>query len=91
MRWYWIIMMVLLLAACSNGSDDSYSTPGGNSDEPDFSRRYDKEAEEWNVADLPDLGPAPELENEIWLNVEQPLKLAGLRGKVVLLDMWTFG
>lgn len=40
---------------------------------------------------LPDLGPAPELTNEIWLNVETPLKLADLRGKVVAIDMWTFG
>ena len=40
---------------------------------------------------LPDLGAAPELQNEIWLNTDQPLRLAELRGKVVLLDMWTFG
>jgi thiol-disulfide isomerase/thioredoxin len=43
---------------------------------------------------LPDLGPAPELTNDIWLNVDTqatPLRLAGLRGKVVALDMWTFG
>lgn len=40
---------------------------------------------------LVDLGPAPELNNEIWLNTDQPLRLAELRGKVVLLDMWTFG
>lgn len=25
-----------------------------------------------------------------WLNVGQPLSLLGLRGKVVLLDFWTF-
>jgi hypothetical protein len=43
------------------------------------------------TADLPDLGPAPELTNETWLNTDQPLHLADLRGKVVLLDMWTFG
>jgi len=42
-------------------------------------------------ADLDDLGLAPELENEVWLNTESPLRLADLRGKVVLLDMWTFG
>ena len=40
---------------------------------------------------LPDHGPAPELTNETWLNVEAPLRLADLRGKVVLLEMWTFG
>ena len=40
---------------------------------------------------LPDLGPAPELENQVWINTDQPLRLADLRGKVVLLEMWTFG
>jgi thiol-disulfide isomerase/thioredoxin len=42
-------------------------------------------------AGLDDLGEAPELANEVWLNVEGSLRLADLRGKVVLLDMWTFG
>jgi hypothetical protein len=42
-------------------------------------------------ASLPDLGPAPELTNEVWLNVDAPLRLANLRGKVVAIDMWTFG
>lgn len=41
--------------------------------------------------DLPDLGPAPELSGETWLNVEMPLQLADLQGKVVLVEMWTFG
>jgi len=43
------------------------------------------------IASLPDLGPAPELTNEVWLNVDAPLRLADLRGKVVAIDMWTFG
>ena len=43
------------------------------------------------IASLPDLGPAPELTNEIWLNVDSPLRLADLRGKVVIVEMWTFG
>ena len=40
---------------------------------------------------LPDLGLAPELTNDIWLNVDEPLRLADLRGKVVIVEMWTFG
>jgi thiol-disulfide isomerase/thioredoxin len=43
------------------------------------------------TATLPDLGPAPELTNDIWLNVDAPLRLADLRGKVVIVEMWTFG
>ena len=43
------------------------------------------------IASLPDLGPAPELTNDIWLNVDSPLRLENLRGKVVIIDMWTFG
>lgn len=41
-------------------------------------------------ASYPDLGIAPELTNEIWLNTDAPLRLADLRGKVVALEMWTF-
>lgn len=34
---------------------------------------------------------APELEGGIeWLNTDTPLSLAGLRGKIVLLDFWTY-
>lgn len=45
-----------------------------------------------NLAEIyPDLGEAPELTNDVWLNTNRPLRLAELRGKVVLLDMWTFG
>jgi thiol-disulfide isomerase/thioredoxin len=46
---------------------------------------------EASASAYPDLGPAPELSNEVWLNVDGSLRLADLRGKVVLLEMWTFG
>ncbi len=42
-------------------------------------------------SDLPDLGPAPELTNTTWLNVDAPLRLADLHGKVVIVEMWTLG
>ena len=42
------------------------------------------------TSELPNLGQAPELTNTVWLNTDQPLRLADLRGKVVLLEMWTF-
>jgi thiol-disulfide isomerase/thioredoxin len=42
-------------------------------------------------ADLKDYGPAPELANEVWINSDTALRLADLRGKVVALEMWTFG
>lgn len=40
---------------------------------------------------LPVLGKAPELHDGVWLNTDEPLSISGLQGKVVLLEMWTFG
>jgi cytochrome c biogenesis protein CcdA/thiol-disulfide isomerase/thioredoxin len=42
---------------------------------------------------LPNLGPAPNFtDNQDWFNTpgDQPLTMAGLRGKVVLVDFWTY-
>jgi hypothetical protein len=34
--------------------------------------------------------PAPEVTGRPWINSE-PLSLAGLRGRVVLVEFWTYG
>jgi len=38
-----------------------------------------------------DYGKAPEINTEVWLNTDQPMRLEELRGKVVLVDFWTYG
>ena len=43
------------------------------------------------TAVLPVLGAAPAWSNEVWINSETPLPLEDLRGKVILLEFWTFG
>lgn len=43
------------------------------------------------LSDLPDLGEAPEITNEVWVNADEPVTLASQRGKVVLVEFWTFG
>ena len=40
---------------------------------------------------LPDLGQAPEITNDTWINTDVPVTLASQQGKVVLIEFWTFG
>lgn len=79
MRFRPIILLVFLLAACSSARESQPEQSNPVKLEPAI------------ASDLPDLGEAPELTNEIWLNTDHPLRLADLRGQVVLLEMWTFG
>lgn len=43
------------------------------------------------VPKYPNLGTAPELVGDTWLNTDTPLRLDDLKGKVILVEMWTFG
>jgi hypothetical protein len=89
------MILLLALAACSgvsaqDGSDIPQEDPSHTPTQTS-SATSTAPAEQPVRADLEDLGPAPELENEVWLNSDQPLRLTNLSGKVVLIDMWTFG
>jgi thiol-disulfide isomerase/thioredoxin len=79
-------LLITTLAECTPGRADSTQSPETLLVEEVF-----VEPALPKLASLPDLGPAPELTNDTWLNVESPLRLADLRGKVVIVEMWTFG
>ena len=74
-----LAITALILAGCSTNTEQAPESD------------QDNEKTSLPAMTLKDLGPAPELYNETWLNTDQPLRLADLRGKVILLDMWTFG
>ena len=91
MRRYLFGLLTIILFGCSarQGIPSNQNEVQPQADKP-FDFTQGKPAMP-KVASLPDLGPAPELTNDTWLNVDAPLRLADLRGKVVLIDMWTFG
>lgn len=76
MKFLVVFILAAGLTACA--SQASPTPPASPEDEP-------------SRVDYPDLGAAPELVGDSWLNTSVPLRLADLRGKVVLVDMWTFG
>jgi hypothetical protein len=80
MKRYWLLGLILGLTACAATATESNSMT-----EPTSAPTTN------SVSSLPNLGPAPELTNEVWLNADAPLRLADLGGKVVAIDMWTFG
>mgnify|MGYP001820607234 CR=1 FL=1 len=75
MRFTLLLLLFFLLAACT----------------PTSAIQPEPQVDTNASAALPDLGVAPELTNDVWLNTTEPLRLANLRGFVVLIEMWTFG
>ena len=95
-----LLVVLVFLVGCSPGIEQVPAKPGGSADfdpgstlsnTPTQASASDLAAESDAPPVLPNHGPAPELSNEVWLNSDHPLRLAELRGKVVLLEMWTFG
>jgi hypothetical protein len=73
--WIFLLLGLFGMTACSAAASSSDLKPAPLMD----------------ASSLPDYGPAPEFVNDVWLNTEGPLRLTDLRGKVVAVDMWTFG
>ncbi len=95
-----LLVGVVLLAGCSMGEEqvsietqldlDSEESAGSKITQ-EYKPTLQPVVETQASISLPNLGPAPEWTNEVWLNTDQPLRLVDLKGKVVLLEMWTFG
>ena len=82
-RRYLFGLLALVLFGCSTQQGiSSHQNEVQPQAEKPFDIAQDKPSMP-KVASLPDLGPAPELTNDTWLNVDSPLRLADLRGKVV--------
>ena len=88
MKRLWIFGMLLFgLSAC--GTVAGSEAEGDIPESPPVSESERPEPAAISVS-LPDLGIAPELTNEVWINVDEPLRLANLRGNVVAIEMWTY-
>lgn len=80
--WIWIILAIALLG-CGSPAAKEQAEPTSLPTVP---------AETTEIMPEGDFELAPELSNDVWLNTDgETLRLANLRGKVVLLEMWTFG
>jgi thiol-disulfide isomerase/thioredoxin len=72
----------VIMAACIGGRGSSESSDQGTGDQMTPTQSPSVVASR----------PAPEFPGgHTWFNVREPLTLAGLRGKVVLVDFWTLG
>ena len=79
-----LLGICLTLSACVASGSQSLTT--GTSFNPSESNTYMTVK-----SNLPDLGPAADFNGTSWINTDVPLTLASLRGKVILVEFWTFG
>jgi DNA-binding beta-propeller fold protein YncE len=82
-RLLFVVALLTVASGCGNAS-----TGNGPVLEPSSSTT----AQGGDTDSFAGTTPAPEFPDGLeWLNVERPLSLAELRGKLVLLDFWTYG
>ncbi len=84
MKYWWILIFLFGLAGCKTIFPTEKNRSGSES------TLFESNAQ-GSFPKLADFGIAPELTNETWLNTDSPLRISDLKGKVVLLEMWTFG
>lgn len=86
-----LTIVIFLLAACRT-QDDSGAQEVNVTAAPGESADTGNAAESSPTRQFAGSTPAPEFPpGADWLNVDHPLTLADLRGKIVLLDFWTYG
>ncbi len=84
--------LIVTLTACTTASQPISQPTNQPTNEPINQPTSQPTLEpERPLLNLPDLGEAPEIRNEVWVNADAPVTLADSRGKVVLLEFWTFG
>lgn len=90
------LLLISITAACSIGSFGYVPVDGEKN--PETSLETETASENGNPesfspveANLQVYGVAPDFHGSTWLNTKQAINMADLRGKVVLLEMWTFG
>jgi hypothetical protein len=97
MRRKILLVLMLLLVGCGSGgeqiADEGYElpAPGVRTYTEETQLKTSPTPDPQAAPTLTNLGQAPELTNDVWLNSAEPLRLADLRGEVVLIEMWTFG
>lgn len=93
--WTAVLFILALMMACTGGESEPETVTVDEADESTASNPTSAPdptpTEEVVAVNLENLGPAPEIENEVWLNTDQPIPLSSVEGKVVLLEFWTFG
>lgn len=100
MNWKYLAVLILTIMGISGCSSTEPVEPAASSiiESTAASSQIPTTAESsptmeptLDLPTLPVIGPAPDFQNDVWINSDKALRLEDLQGKVVLLEFWTFG